>query len=349
MTIRRINLTLPAILLAGVLLSTYSSAWASSSVCVSGGTGMGGTGMVANGTGMGGTGIQPENSASTTQLAGRVMFSTGRIEARNGGSARLLSKGDAVCVGDTILSAKAASAQLKMIDNELIAVRPGTRIRIDHYAFHKKRTDNIMLSLFEGACRIVSGEIGKEVPQNDIVKTRIAIIGIRGTDHELVVIPADRSSGYTAGVYDKVNRGITYIKTETGTVDIHANEVGFAASQKMFPRLLQSIPAFYSNLFTSLPAKGGKSSGDKADWKESEMLGGTGKLLDRSGSNENFEFGNQFESDTTTSKSIETSSPESQNTTVQQPLPTSSFPSSGGETGSWTSPEQTTTSSTEDR
>ena len=127
-----------------------------------------------------------------------------------------------------------------------------------------------MLSLFEGACRIVSGQIGKRLPQNDLVSTPIAIIGIRGTDHEVAIIPAG-SAAYPAGVYDKVNMGVTYIKTEQGTIDIHPNQVGFAASQQELPRLLVNMPAFYNTL--SAAPSSSRNGRDKAERGESGAEG----------------------------------------------------------------------------
>ncbi len=73
------NIYLQATLLAGALLT--SSAWAASGGCsypvaATGGTGMGGTGMIAKGTGMGGTGMT---------LAGNVIYSHGTVNAQSNG------------------------------------------------------------------------------------------------------------------------------------------------------------------------------------------------------------------------------------------------------------------------
>jgi hypothetical protein len=227
-----INVLLKTIVLLGGLLA--APAWAA---CAIGeGTGMGGTGIVAEGTGMGGTGI----------VAGKVMFSHGKVIALHKGGSRTLSKGDPICVGDTIQSAKAASAQLVMVDNEMIAVRPETKIRIDSYSYRKKHSDNIALALLNGAARIISGNIGKRLPQNDLLRANNMTIGIRGTDHEAAVILPGQNAAYPAGVYDKVNTGRTFIKTDKGTIDILPNQVGFAPDHEQTPRLLQFMPAFYN-------------------------------------------------------------------------------------------------------
>jgi len=92
----------------------------------------------------------------------------------------------------------------------------------------------------------VTGKIGKRFPQNDLVRTRTATIGVRGTDHEATVILLDDSRGYPSGTYDKVNTGVTFIRTERGEIDIHPNQVGLAVNIREMPTLLMDIPDFYA-------------------------------------------------------------------------------------------------------
>jgi hypothetical protein len=312
MKLRRNDVLLKTIMLLGGLLAV--PAWASSAPCsAAAGTGMGGTGIVAEGTGMGGTGITP------AALAGKVMFSHGNVIALNKGSSRPLAKGDPVCVGDTIKSAEAASAQLVMIDNEMIAVRPQTKIRIDSYSYRKKRDDNIALSLIDGAARIISGDIGKRFPQNDLIKARNVTIGIRGTDHEAAIILPGQNAAYPAGIYDKVNTGVTFIKTDKGIIDIHPNQVGFAADPEEMPKLLHLMPAFYNT--PSFP------------------LSSTGTGLDNRTRNGDMEMQQGLE------KSFEWRGPEpgQSNTPDMQPLPESqSMPEHQLPSGDMTQPSPST-------
>lgn len=253
-----IKVLLKTLILLGGLLAV--PAWAA---CAFGeGTGMGGTGIASEGTGMGGTGI----------VAGKVMFSHGNVVALNNGSSRPLAKGDAVCVGDTIQSASAASAQLVMVDDEMIAVRPDTKLRIDSYSYRKKSNDNITLALLDGAARIISGSIGKRLPQNDLIKAGNVTIGIRGTDHEAAIILPGQNAAYPAGVYDRVNSGVTFIKTEKGSIDIHPNQVGFTASQMEMPQILQTMPAFYNTLSLP-PSRGSEGKGETGMQREHGELG----------------------------------------------------------------------------
>jgi len=255
---QRIDLLLQKIVLLAFLASSSGSAWATSTTCAYpkqateiddariGGTGMGGTGIVAKGTGIGGTGINPDTGTGSIQLAGNVIYSNGIVEAKNNGQSRQLAKGDPVCVGETIVTSQTGKLQIKMTDDGFVAVRPGTELKIEKYVYSGTAGDTSVFALLKGASRFVTGKIGKKYPRNDLVRTQTATIGVRGTDHEATVILPGDSRGYPSGTYDKVNTGVTFIRTERGEIDIHPNQVGLAASIREMPTLLTDIPDFYT-------------------------------------------------------------------------------------------------------
>lgn len=246
MRFRQIESPVAVILLMMALATSCGSVWASSSNCAypHSGTGMGGTGSIARGTGMGGTGISP--GATAMQFAGNVTSSQGIVEAQRDGNTRRLAQGDVVCVGETIMTSQSGTVQMKMADHALIAVRPLTQLKIEKYAYGGTSKDRSLIALLEGTARFATGYIGKAYPQNDLIRTPTATIGVHGTDHEATVILPNEKAGYPSGTYDKVNSGVTFIRTEKGQIDIHPNQVGFAASAGELPTLLKEIPGFYS-------------------------------------------------------------------------------------------------------
>ena len=266
------NIYLRAILLSAALLT--SSAWAASGSCTynasgSGiggtgisGTGMGGTGIIAKGTGMGGTGMKPGSELAELKVAGNVIFSHGPVEAQSNGRTRLLAKGDPVCVGETIVTQQSGMVQIRMVDDGLIAIRPRTQLKIENFAYNGTDHDASLISLFQGVSRFVTGKLGKMHPQNDLIHTPNATIGVRGTDHEAAVILPGSSGGYPSGTYDKVNQGITFIRTDKGEIDIYPNQVGLAVNMEEIPALLKGIPDFYNN-DTSLKDKNNQSEQGK--------------------------------------------------------------------------------------
>ena len=293
MRIQRIDLSLQKFLLLAYLASTCGSAWAAASTCAYlkpvteidgariGGTGMGGSGVVSKGTGIGGTGVSPEAEPSAIQLAGNVIYSQGIVEAKSNGRSRQLAKGDPVCVGETIVTSRSGKLQIKMTDDGLVAVRPGTQLKIEKYVYSGTAEDTSVFALLNGASRFVTGKIGKNYPQNDLIRTQTATIGVRGTDHEATVILPGDNRGYLSGTYDRVNTGVTFIRTERGEIDIHPNQVGLAADIGEMPTLLKDIPDFY----ITAPSMKEEGSLSEAGNKEEGLAGNKmeGSSPERSG------------------------------------------------------------------
>ena len=276
------------ILLLGALAISCGSVWATANSCtypaamkgIGGtgisGTGMGGTGIIAKGTGIGGTGISQEAKIGEMQLAGNVTLSQGTVEAQSNGRSRLLAKGDSVCVGETIVTSQSGVVQIRMADDGFIAVRPQTQVKIEKFVYRGTNKDSSLLALFKGSFRVITGKIGKSYPQNDLIETPTATIGVRGTDHEATVILPNDSGGYPSGTYDRVNTGITFIRTEKGETDIHPNQVGYVADRGELPNLLKDIPVFY-NAIPSAGQEGDLSEKGKRDegWGDDKKVGHT--------------------------------------------------------------------------
>jgi len=189
--------------------------------------------------------------AARAEAAGHAQFVSGEVRIVDpAGRGYLMQKGDPIHEGDTIDAAKDASAQIKMQDGGLIAVRPNTTLKIDSFKFKGKEdgTENSFFSLFKGGFRALTGLIGRVNKQNYRVATPVATIGIRGTDHESFFAPADLP-GVPAGAYNKVNTGETSLTTNAGTIHIKPNQMGYAGGMNQLP-LLQPVNA---NIFTAAP------------------------------------------------------------------------------------------------
>jgi hypothetical protein len=77
------------------------------------------------------------------------------------------------------------------------------------------------------------------------VRTPTATIGIRGTEHEPLVIPQGSKLG-EPGTYDRVHTGETEIRTKQGNISVRPNQAGFASlGGAQRPRVLDRVPAFF--------------------------------------------------------------------------------------------------------
>ncbi len=178
-------------------------------------------------------------SPTWADTAGYVQFVNGQVSLTTAkGVTHTAKKGEAVSEGDTISTAQNASAQVKMQDGGFIAVRPDTQLKFDSFKFTGKagQPESSFFSLFKGGFRAVTGLIGRVNKKDYRINTPAATIGIRGTDHETVYLPAN-IAGAMAGAYSKVNIGETTLTTNRGTINVLPNQMGFAAGLNQLPQL----------------------------------------------------------------------------------------------------------------
>lgn len=184
-------------------------------------------------------------------VAGRFQFVNGdvKVVAANG-KERSASKGSEVSEGESVVTAPSASAQIKMVDDGLIVVRPDTKLRITTFLYSGKTdgSERSFISLFKGGFRAITGAIGRVNKDSYKIETPTATIGIRGTDHEPTFIP-NPAPGQVAiaepGTYDKVNSGAAVLSNANGMIIIQPDQAGFVPNiGNAAPKILATIPAF---------------------------------------------------------------------------------------------------------
>lgn len=205
--------------------------------------------------------------AAYAGIAGHARFVNGQVQITNAaGQTHALQKGDPVHESDTLTTAKESSAQIKMLDGGLIAVRPDSKLKFDSFVFSGEEDGNekSFFSLIRGGFRAITGLIGQKNKANYRITTSGSTIGVRGTDHEtFVVVPGSELAAIApTGTYNKVNVGETTMTTEKGTINILPNQMGFVAASDQMPQL-QPINL---NIFTAVPppqpqSKGGDTKG----------------------------------------------------------------------------------------
>lgn len=199
--------------------------------------------------------------AAYAGVAGYAQFVIGNVQVvSETGQTRSLQKGAAVNEGDTVITAKSASTQIKMQDGGLVAMRPDSKLKLDSFKFNGKEDGNerVFFSLIKGGFRSITGLIGRSNKTSYRISTAVATIGIRGTDHETIVVTRDSllASTVPSGVYNKVNVGETFMATEKGTIFVLPNQMGFAGGADQMPQL----QPLNTNLFTvtTQPTSSGK-------------------------------------------------------------------------------------------
>ena len=181
--------------------------------------------------------------------AAQVLVVTGSVVAIDTqGRQRALEKGGDVRQGDRIVTGDGALAQIRMNDGGFMSIRSATEMAIDRFVYDDKESgkSNFLVSLVKGGFRSITGLIGKTNPGAYQIRTTTATIGIRGTDHEpMVILPGNPALG-AAGLYDKVNEGETFIRSDLGQLALVRGQVGFTpAVPTQAPQVLQRVPDFY--------------------------------------------------------------------------------------------------------
>jgi hypothetical protein len=176
--------------------------------------------------------------------AGKVVFAVGSVTLEAGG--RPLKAGDPLNVGDTVVTAPGARAQLLLGDGAKLALRAGSRFRIDEFqlgaairdpgsAAVTASTGRSISTLLKGGFRTVSGSIGKGEPGAYEVRVPVGTLGIRGTDYVAVFCRGDCTDAPGLKPGEPVRDGL-YLGVYTGSIVFRGGglEVVVAAGEFVF-------------------------------------------------------------------------------------------------------------------
>lgn len=196
--------------------------------------------------GSGGTGISP------SVTIGKADVVSGPVTLRRPGQPSFpLENGGNLAQGDQIDTADGAEAHLVFDDGGYLAVRANSSVRIDRYVVSGDVTDVAALTLLKGALRSVTGWIGKLDPARYRIQAGSATIGVRGTDHEVVLVRLqDGFADAEPGVHNRVNEGTTLLRNAGGTLAVGQGSAAYAV-RGAAPAPHAFVPAFFNRLRTA--------------------------------------------------------------------------------------------------
>lgn len=207
-----------------------------------------------------------ESNLAWAQSAARVMAISGSAKAvEPKGGERILQKGTELFAGDKVVTSDDSLVQMRLHDGGYMSVRPNTEMVIDRFIYDEQDSSksSFLVSLLRGGFRSITGLIGRTNPSGYQIRSKTATIGIRGTDHEPVVIldtPGVPSQA-APGLYDKVNDGETFITKGGVVLPLRRGDVGFAPfAVDVPPQVLLKVPDFYK-IILKTDARDGKDSG----------------------------------------------------------------------------------------
>jgi len=183
------------------------------------------------------------------QEAGAIERVNGTVSITNAANqSRPARSGEPLQTGETVTTENGGEVLIKLKDDSLVTLRPNTQMKLAEYRYENKPTDGMLVNLFKGTMRAVSGLVGKTRPANVKFSTSTATVGIRGTDFEIAIVEQD-DGNTRAGTYNYVNSGETNISIAAGpNVNVQPEQTGLALAN---PRpgedpvqLLRERPAF---------------------------------------------------------------------------------------------------------
>ena len=141
-------------------------------------------------------GLGPTASGQTVAAVGEVEFARGVGYAQTPGQGpRILGKGLEFREGDTLSTSVGSSAIIRMQDGTRMTLRPGTDMVVQRFQYKEGAASNSMvLQLFTGGLRAITGLIAKNAPDAARLQTKTATIGIRGTDFDARICQRDCSA-----------------------------------------------------------------------------------------------------------------------------------------------------------
>ena len=203
---------------------------------------------------------------SVTHLSGT--FSVKRAD----GSAKMLAVKSDVLEGDALSTEDETYARIKFVDGSEVVLRPNTQFKVEKFSFAEADAsrDNAFFSLIKGGMRAVSGVIGKRSRDKVGYSTSVATIGIRGTNHGMLLcnndcgnIPTASGSAPSDGLYVDVSSGAIFVSNPAGSQQFSAGQFGYVASPNSPPIPLPPGQGIQVTMPPSIAANGaqGRSPG----------------------------------------------------------------------------------------
>src|SRR6185312_807551 len=197
--------------------------------------------------------------------AGKALFVSGTVNLERNG-ARPLKVNDPVNVGDTVATGERSRAQLLMADGARIALRAGTRFRVDELALPTNvqqpglavavaSSGKSVTTLLKGGFSTRDGAIAKGNPAAYEMRTPVGTLGIRGTLYSAVLCRGDCADAPGLPPGQPIADGL-YIAVDEGTITFNGRGLSLTLTAPAYefipletgdPQPLANPPAFLRN------------------------------------------------------------------------------------------------------
>ena len=114
---------------------------------------------------------------------GKVITLSGNVSAESASGSRTLQTGSPLYKGDILVTESGGKIEIRFQDNTQLSQGENSRISLDSYIYDEDdgKDSGLLLNMMEGTFRCVTGKIVEQRPDNFILKSPLATLGIRGT------------------------------------------------------------------------------------------------------------------------------------------------------------------------
>jgi hypothetical protein len=211
------------------------------------------------------------SSVAQAATAGQVTHLSGTLSAKTvDGKSKLLGVKSDIAEGDTLTTETDSYARVKFADGGEVVLRPGTQLKIESYAYNaaKPESDNIVMNMFKGGLRAVTGLIGKRNKEKVKFATETATIGIRGTNFGALLcqndcggVPTTGGTPPPNGLHVDVTNGAITVSNPAGSIQINAGQFGFVPNPNTPPAIVPPQQGIQVTMPNSIAQNKGSGKG----------------------------------------------------------------------------------------
>ena len=180
---------------------------------------------------------------------GKVTHLSGLLTAKRlDGSTKVISVKSDIQEGDTLSTQRDTYARMKFADGAEVVLRPGTQLQVKAYSYNQEKpeADNVLISLFKGGMRAVTGLIGKRSRNSVKFATSSATIGIRGTHFGALICNNDcggvnppGAAPPSNGLHVDVASGAVSLNNSSGQQQVvSSGQFGYVANDTTAPTVV---------------------------------------------------------------------------------------------------------------
>lgn len=125
--------------------------------------------------------LTPWAQANETSEIAKTILTQKHVSAESTHSKRLLKRGDALHVNETVKTGKSARAILRFYEGTQLTLGADTAMHLENFVANETEKKAV-LNFTQGAFRIITGSITQTDSPSFQVNTPIGTIGIRGTE-----------------------------------------------------------------------------------------------------------------------------------------------------------------------